>query len=60
MKSVAILFVALASSLGMGGSSMAADSCKECQEFLKVCLQAHSKAACQTDYAICKKHCREK
>jgi len=23
---------------------------KECGEFLKACLQAHSKAACQTDY----------
>jgi hypothetical protein len=41
-------------------ASQAADSCKECQEFLKACLQAHSKAACQTDYNICRKHCKDK
>lgn len=38
----------------------AADRCKECQEFLKACLQAHSKAACQTDHKICIKHCKDK
>lgn len=42
------------------GRTAAADSCKECQEFLKACSQAHSKAACQTDYNICKKHCKDK
>jgi hypothetical protein len=38
----------------------AADICKECREFQKVCLQAHSKAACKSEYDICMKHCRQK
>ncbi len=39
---------------------LAADSCKACRDFQRACLKAHSKAACQTDYDICLKHCREK
>ncbi len=38
----------------------AADSCRECRVFQKACLKAHSKAACQTDYSICMKHCRQR
>lgn len=59
MKAIAGSLV-LAGFFALSAASHAADSCKECQTFLKVCLQAHSKAACQTDYNICKKHCQQK
>jgi hypothetical protein len=35
------------------------DTCKECRDFQRACLQAHSKAACKIDYDICMKHCRK-
>jgi hypothetical protein len=38
----------------------AADSCKDCRDFQRACVKAHSQAACKTDYDICMKHCREK
>ena len=38
----------------------AADSCKECRDFQRACLKAHSQAACKTDYDICIKHCKDK
>ncbi len=59
MKGTAVS-LALAGFFALSAASQAANSCKECQEFLKACLQAHSKAACQTDYNICKKHCQQK
>ena len=60
MKAIAGSLV-LAAVLALSAASQAADSCtKECQEFLKACQQAHSKGACQNDYNICMKHCREK
>lgn len=59
MKAIAVSLTVMGF-FALSTASQAADSCKECQEFLKACLQAHSKAACQTDYGICKKHCKEK
>jgi hypothetical protein len=38
----------------------AADSCKDCRDFQRACLKAHSQAACKTDYDICMKHCKAK
>ncbi len=60
MKTIAVAALALIGWLSAPAASNAADSCKKCQEFLKACPQAHSKAACQTDYNICKKHCKDK
>jgi hypothetical protein len=40
-------------------SVRAADSCKECRDFQRACLAAHSKEACKTDYDICMKHCKK-
>jgi hypothetical protein len=60
MKAIAVVSLALIALLSVPATPRAADSCKECQEFLKACRQAHSKAACQTDYNICKKHCKDK
>ncbi len=59
MKSIAVTLV-LVGFFVLPAASQAADSCKECQEFLKACRQAHSKAACHTDYNICTKHCKDK
>jgi len=36
----------------------AADSCRECRDFQRACVKAHSQTACKTDYDICIKHCR--
>lgn len=60
MKKITIAALSLIGLLSASATPKAADSCKECQDFLKACLQAHSKAACQTDYNICKKHCKDK
>jgi hypothetical protein len=60
MKAIPIASIALTGYLSLLGAVQAADSCKECRDFQKVCLKAHSKAACQTDYDICMKHCRQK
>jgi hypothetical protein len=38
----------------------AADSCKECRDYQRACVKAHSQTACKIDYDICMKHCREK
>jgi hypothetical protein len=40
-------------------SAQQVDACKECRDFQRACLQAHSKAACKIDYDICMKHCRK-
>ena len=58
MKTTAI---ALLGFFWLSAATQAADRCtKECAEFLKVCRQAHSKEACQTDFNICTKHCQQK
>jgi hypothetical protein len=36
------------------------DDCKLCREDYRLCKQAHSEAACRTNYDICMKHCRKK
>jgi hypothetical protein len=41
-------------------SAQKANTCKECRDFRRACLTAHSQAACKTDYDICMKHCRTK
>jgi hypothetical protein len=56
MKTSAIALLGYLLSLG---AALAADSCKECREFHKACVQAHSQAACKVDYDICMKHCRK-
>ena len=38
----------------------AVDSCKECREYQKACVKAHTQAACKSEYSICMKHCKEK
>ena len=60
MKSIIVVSIVSLGYLFVLDLARAADSCKECREFQKACLKAHSKAACQTDYDICMKHCQQK
>jgi hypothetical protein len=37
------------------------DGCtKDCRDYHRACLKAHSQEACKTDYDICFKACRKK
>ena len=38
----------------------AADNCKDCRDYQRACLKAHTQAACKSEYEICIKHCKEK
>ena len=33
--------------------------CKSCPIERKICRQAHSQQACDSEYAMCMKHCRK-
>jgi hypothetical protein len=55
------LLIVAGSAINMSvASAQKADARKECREFRRACLTAHSQAACKTDYDICTKHCRQK
>jgi hypothetical protein len=59
MRMIAILLVLL----GVCGVCNAARAeqtidCKACPAERKICRQAHSQQACDSEYAICMKHCR--
>jgi hypothetical protein len=60
MKTIVVISLAFIGCLTTLGPVQAADSCKECRDLQRACIKAHSKAACQTDYDICIKHCRQK
>ncbi len=38
----------------------ATDSCKDCRDYQRACVKAHTQAACKSEYDICMKHCRDK
>jgi hypothetical protein len=59
MRMIAIVLVLL----GVGAADPAARAeqsidCKACPAERKICRQAHSQQACDSEYAICMKHCR--
>jgi hypothetical protein len=60
MKLIGIASLALFGYFFTLAPARAADSCKECRDFQRACVKAHSQAACKTDYDICMKHCRQK
>ena len=60
MKVIAVVALALLAYLSTHGPVRAADNCKECREFQRACIKAHSQTACKNDYDICMKHCRQK
>lgn len=34
--------------------------CKSCAPERKICRQAHSQQACDSEYAMCMKHCKKR
>jgi len=58
-----VILLALFGCIGAPSAAHAAasDSCsKECREYQRACLKAHSQEACKTDYDICIKACGKK
>jgi hypothetical protein len=47
--------------LGVCGAARAeqANDCKLCRDQQRACAKNHSQAACNTEYAICMRHCRK-
>jgi hypothetical protein len=61
MKVTTVFLVALSGLLGAMAAAQAADSCsKDCREYQRVCVKAHSQSACKSEYDICMKHCKQK
>lgn len=60
MKVIVIALLALFAHVSGLVLVQAADSCKDCRDFQRACVKAHSQAACKTDYDICMKHCKAK
>ena len=62
MRILSIVMLVLAgSAINMSlASAQKADACKECRDFRRACVTAHSQAACKADYDICMKHCGKK
>jgi hypothetical protein len=54
--------VVLLGDFGVGGTASAAPllECKACAAERKICRQAHSQQACDSEFAICMKHCQRK
>ncbi len=59
MKAI-ILAAILVAAVSLSLPGRAADTCKDCRDFQRACVKAHSQDACKTDYEICMKHCRQK
>jgi hypothetical protein len=54
------LMLLLMGSIGSPLRAAPADACKVCRDQQKACVQAHSRAACTTEYEVCMRHCRRK
>lgn len=59
---VAAVMITLPGLCGLGPSAQAQPTldCKTCATERKICRQAHSQQACDSEYAICMKHCTRK
>jgi hypothetical protein len=63
MKVVVVISLALFGWPGALATTQAAgsDSCsKDCRDYQRECLKAHSQGACKSEYDICVKHCKQK
>jgi hypothetical protein len=60
MKVIAITLLVLFAYVSGLVPVRAADSCKDCRDYQRACVKAHSQAACKSEYDICMKHCRGK
>ena len=59
MRVFAILLMLFLNSANTGLAQQSND-CKVCREVQQACLKAHSRQACDGDYAICMRHCQKK
>jgi hypothetical protein len=59
---IAAVLAALVAACGASRLARAeqATDCKACAGERKICRQAHSQPACDSEYAICVKHCARK
>jgi hypothetical protein len=61
MRRFAVLLVLMGfCAAGRSVSAEQSTDCKICREQQRACAQAHSRAACTTEYEFCMKHCRRK
>ena len=55
-----VAMLSILTGLAPGASAETLGSCKVCREYNRVCLQAHSKQACESELEMCLKHCSRK
>jgi hypothetical protein len=60
MKGVAAVLVTLLCALCSSQAVGSGNCAKDCRDYERACLKAHSQDACKTDYDICMKACRKK
>ena len=58
MRIVFILLLGLFAAYTAGRAETVID-CKYCPVERKICRQAHSQQACDSEYAMCLKHCKK-
>ena len=60
MKVVAAVLLALFSALSSAQAAEPASCIKDCRDYHRACLKAHSQEACKIDRDICMTACRKK
>ena len=60
MKVVVIALLVLFAYVSGPVTVRAADRCKDCRDYQRACVKAHTQAACKSEYDVCMKHCKEK
>ena len=58
MRTLAPMLLGLAVAYTPARAQMVID-CKSCPVERKICRQAHSQQACDSEYALCLKHCKK-
>ena len=58
MRTMFILLLAVAAAYTPAQAQQTID-CKSCAPERKICRQAHSQQACDSEYAMCLKHCKK-
>jgi hypothetical protein len=58
MRSLFVLLLGLVAAYNPAQAEQTID-CKSCPVERKICRQAHSQQACDSEYAMCMKYCRK-
>lgn len=58
MRTLVLMLLALVVAYTPARAQQVID-CKSCPVERKICRQAHSQQACDSEYAMCMKHCRK-